>query len=139
MNLGQVTETLLPNEKSSWLASKHGLDSAQTIILDGAALGAIYPDGLAKSGTLLAKNTSTNRYVPYDQAAVTNGVNVAAGYLYRSIDIRNKTGGTFHDSAAALLEHCSVDVAKLPRTAAETGGPHAAAVTALSGRITHRS
>lgn len=138
MKLAPITETLAVNEKHSWLASKHGLDSPGTIVLDGAALGAIYTAGLAKSGTLLAKNTSTGRYVPYDQATSANGLNVPAGFLYTSVDIRDGSGG-FVNSPASLLRHCQVITAKLPRTSSQTGGPHADAVTALAGNVIFRT
>jgi Bacteriophage lambda head decoration protein D len=138
MKLAPLTETLAVNEDHRWLASKHGTDATGTIVLDGAALGAVYTDGLAKSGTILAKNTSTGRYVPYDQATSANGLNVPAGILFTSIDIRNGTGG-FVNSPAALLRHGQVITAKLPRTSSQTGGPHADAVTAFGGRIIFRS
>jgi hypothetical protein len=130
MNLATRTETLTTIEAHAWLASKHGLDSPRSIQLDGAALGAIYTDGLAKSGTILARNTSTGRYVPYDQATSANGLNVPAGILYTTIDIRDGSGG-FVNSPASLLRHCQVITGKLPRTAVQTGGPHADAIAAL--------
>lgn len=139
MNLAVRTETLAVNEKHSWLASKHGTDSAASAdgLLDGAAFGAIYTDGLAKSGTIVAKNTSTGRYVPYDQATSANGLNVPAGFVYTSLDIRNGSGG-FINTPFSILRHCQVVTSKLPRSAAQTGGPHADAVTALTGRVIFR-
>lgn len=133
MNLATRSTTLTVTEDHSWLASRHGLDSARNCLIDGAAFGAIYADGLVKSGTILAKNTSTGKYVPYDQATSANGLNVPAGILYTTIDIRNGSGG-FVDSPAAILRHCQVITSKLPRSAAQTGGPHADAVTALSDK-----
>lgn len=141
MNLAVRTETLAVNEKHSWLASKHGTDSASGAdgLLDGAAFGAIYTDGLAKSGTIVAKNTSTGRYVPYDQATSANGLNVPAGFLYVSQDIRNPSSpGSFINTPFSILRHCQVVTSKLPRTSSQTGGPHADAITALAGRVIFR-
>jgi hypothetical protein len=134
MYLAPRTETLVPSEDHSWLRSKHGTDASDNIKIDGAAFGAIYTDGFVKSGTLVALNTSTSRYVPYDQATSANGLNVPAGVLYTTIDIRNGSGG-FVDSPAAILRHCKIIKSKLPRSTAQTGGAHADAVTALTGRI----
>lgn len=138
MNLAPVSETLAVNEKHDWLASKHGLDSPRSIMLDGTALAAVYTAGLAKSGTILALNTSTGRYVPYDQATSANGLNVPAGILYTSVAVKDGAGTAFNTPAAMLL-HCQVITSKLPRSSAQTGGPHADAVTALSGRIIFRT
>lgn len=138
MNLAPQSETLAVNETHSWLASKHGLDSPHSILLDGAALAAIYTDGLAKSGTILALNTSTARYVPYDQATSANGLNVPAGILYTSVAVKDGAGNAIN-TPASLLRHCQVLTTKLPRTSSQTGGPHADAVAALSGRIIFRT
>lgn len=133
MNLATRTTTYAVTEDHKWLASKHGLDSPRPCQLDGAAFGAIYTDGLAKSGTILAKNSSTGRYVPFDNAG-SNATNAAVGILYTTIDIRDGSGG-FVNSPASILRHCQVVTERLPRTSSQTGGPHANAVTALTDRI----
>lgn len=134
MYLSPRTETLAADEDHSWLRSIHGTDAPQAITLDGAALGAIFTNGFAKSGVLLALNTSTNRWVPYDQATSTNGLNVPDGILYTTKDIRDGSGG-YVNVIGAILRHCIVVKSKMPRTTSQTGGAHASAVTALSGRI----
>jgi hypothetical protein len=142
MNLAVRTETLAVNEKHSWLASKDGTNVAADAdgLLDGAAFGAIYTDGLAKSGTIVAKNTSTNRYVPYDQATSANGLNVPAGILYTSLDIRNPSSpGSFINTPFSILYRCQVRKSKMPRSNVQTGGPHADAIAALAGRVIFRA
>lgn len=131
MLLAPISESLVNGEDHSWLASKHGLDAPKGCMLDGAAWGAIYTDGIVKSGSILAKNTSTGRYVPYDQATSANGLNVAAGFLFTSIKISDGLGN-FFNSPAAILYHGQVYTALLPRSAAQTGGPHAEAVATLT-------
>lgn len=133
MNLNVRTETLATDENHSWLRSKHGLNAIPGAdkLLDGAAFGAIYTDGFAKSGTIVAKNTSTNRYVPYDQATSANGLNVAAGILTTTIDIRDGAGG-FVNTPFGIMRHGVVIKSKMPRTSSQTGGPHAEAVAALT-------
>jgi hypothetical protein len=68
----------------SWLASKHGTDAVGNAdgVLDGTARLAIYSGGFAKAATILAKNSSTGRYVPFDNAG-SNGTNTAVGTLLR--------------------------------------------------------
>jgi hypothetical protein len=57
MNLAVETETLATDQNMSWLASKHGTDAVGNAdgLLDGTALLAIYSDGFAKAGTILAR------------------------------------------------------------------------------------
>lgn len=131
MNLAVRTETLAINEKHSWLASKHGTDATRNTpkVLDGAAFGAVYTDGLAKSGTILALNTSTNKVVLYVDSGA-NGTGTPIGILYTSIDLRDGVGG-FVDTPASMLVHGIVYKAKLPRTNVQTGGPYAAAMSGL--------
>src|SRR4051794_23933245 len=133
MNLNPKAETLAQWESDLWLGSKDGLGTPKSIVIDGAALGAIYTAGLAKSGTLLAKHTGTGRYVPYDSATSANGLDVPAGFLYRSIDIRDGAGG-FVNSPAAILLRGFIRTTKLPRSTGQTGGLASAAKTALSNR-----
>ncbi len=136
MKLAPISETLVADENHEWLASKHGLDSTSPISLDGTTLGAIYTNGIIKSGTILAKNTTTGRFEPYNSAGA-NGTNIALGLLAFTVDVRNGSGG-YLNSPAALLRHGQVYEAKLPRTAAQTGGPHANAKTNLAGSVVFR-
>ena len=137
MKLAPINESLLNGEDHSWLASKHGTDTAHGKILDGTALGAIYPisgGGLAKSGTILALNTATNKLVPFDNATSANGLNVAYGILFTSVEISDGLGN-FLDTPCAVLKHGQVLTAKLPRTNVQTGGPHANAISGLTNII----
>lgn len=132
MSLSPVTESLIAGEDHTWLADKHALSTAASGLLDGAALAAIYTDGIAKSGTILAKNTTTKRFVPYDQATSANGLNVVAGILFTTKKVSNGIGGVFNIPGAVLLGGgVHIYLAKLPRAANLVGGPHADAVTAL--------
>lgn len=132
MHLAPVSESLVNGEDHSWLASKHGLDAPKDILLDGAALIAIYTDGIVKSGTILAIRTDTKKAVPFDNGTSTHGENVAAGILYTSIKVSDGLGNSF-DTPGAILYHGQVYTAKLPRTNSQTGGPHANAISGLTG------
>jgi len=113
MNLAVESETLATDQNMSWLASKHGTDATSNVdgLLDGAALLAIYTDGFAKAGTILAKNTSTGRYVPFDHAG-SNGTNTAVGILYTTVKVTNRAG-TAINTPFAMLRHGQVYTAKL--------------------------
>lgn len=138
MDLAVRTETLATDQNMSWLASKHGTDAASNAdgLLDGRALLAIYADGFAKAGTLLAKNTSTGRYVPFDNAG-SNGTNTAVGILYTTTKVTNNAG-TAINVPFSMLRHGQVYTAKLPRTSSQTGGPHANAISGLGSRVIFR-
>lgn len=139
MNLAVRTETLAVNEDHSWLASADGTNFAASAdgLLDGAAFGAIYTDGLAKSGTIVAKNSDTGRYVPVDAAAEDDDVDVPVGLVYTSQDIRDGSGG-FKNVPFSILYRCQVIKSKLPRSTSQTGGAHADVVAALAGRVIFR-
>lgn len=139
MNLDRVTKTIVPAEDMSWLANTHGLDTAKVGTLDGAAFAAIYPDGLAKSGTAVARLTATKKYVPYDNADVADYDDDAYGYLHKSVNLRHVYDGTVFDPQASILDHCIIKVAKTPRAANAVGGPHTAFRTATKGQIIHRT
>jgi hypothetical protein len=138
MNLTPRYETLAQNESHKWLGSKHGTDSPSPIVIDGAAFNAIYSDNMAKSGTIVAFDTSINRWVPFDNAG-SNGRNVAGGILYVTIDLRVNVIGASPSyqvsSPAAILRHGQVITPKLPRTSSQIGGPHANAISGLPNII----
>ncbi|MFI7608791.1 head decoration protein [Micromonospora sp. NPDC049366] len=118
-------------EDRSWLASAHGADATRTITLDPALFTAAthFPNGVLKSGTVLARVTATGLYGPYNNA-LANGQEVAAGHLFNSV--RMKTGGP--KRGAPLLEHGFVLESKLPAN----HGLDAAAKADLAGWIKYR-
>lgn len=102
-------------EDHSWLGSAHGTDATDSLTLDGALLGAIFADGLVRSGTVLGIVTATGRYTRYNDAGVA-GENVARYHLYTSVQLRETidTAGAFKNVGAAGLWHGQVVEAKLP-------------------------
>lgn len=129
MNLAVRTETLVVDEDHSWLRSKHGIEATRPIQIDGAAFGAVYATGFAKSGTIVAKNSSTGRWVPYDDDG-SNATDTAVGILFTTIDIRDGAG-SFVNAFGALMTHGVVVTSKLPRSAVQDGGPYAGAIADL--------
>jgi hypothetical protein len=133
MKLAPVNESLLNGEDHSWLASRDGIGFAHGKILDGTACGAIYPisgGGIAKSGTILALNTSTQKLVPFTESG-SNGTGTAYGFLFTSVEISDGLGN-FIDTPCAVLKRCQVYTAKLPRSATQVGGPYADAISGLT-------
>jgi hypothetical protein len=104
--------------------------------LDVAALNAaqIFPDGVVKSGLVLAKNTATQLLVPYI-AAGANGTGTPYGLLRASVPVTRLIGGTNRTKiGVAVLVHGVVAASKLPYTsgnAAAGGFADAAGKTAL--------
>lgn len=128
MNIVPITTTLAVDEKLAWLGSRHGIESADTIELDGAAFNAIYTDGVAKSGTIMGKITATGRYAPYNSGA-SDGSQTAVGVLAKTV--RTLEGTTVVNSPAPLMTHGKVITNNLPRGASAVGGYAAAVKTAL--------
>jgi hypothetical protein len=126
MDLTTRTETYAVGDPS-WLASRHGVDSTDSVTLDTSAftLGTHYPDGFFKSGLLLGKITATGKYGPYDNAAV-DGRQTLVGLLM--FTVHAPTDNTI-DPAGAMLVHGKVINAKLPVTI------DAAGITDVAGRI----
>lgn len=123
----------LPEDRS-WLGSAHGTTATKTITLDPTLFtaGTHYPNGYIPSGTLLGEVTaSPGVYGPYNDA-LSNGQNVAGGFLFNSTPIR--TGQTTK-VGAPLLEHGAVRVSKLPANS----GIDTAGRTDLAGRIIFRA
>lgn len=54
-------------DDTSWLASRHGVDSCESVTLDTSAFtpSIHYPDGFFKSGIALGKITASSKYGPY--------------------------------------------------------------------------
>lgn len=114
MDLSLREETYV-EEKQDWLGSAHGTDSTDPLTLDGALLGAIFADGIVRSGIVLGKVTATGRYARYDDSLST-GLEVASYLLYTSQRLRRyqDAAGAFKNVTAAGLWHGQVVESKLP-------------------------
>lgn len=113
-----VTKTDFGAEDRTWLGSAHGTDATRSITLEPAEFLTRWADGEVPSGVILAEETSTGLYVPYDPAfdsdPVTAGIqpdghDVAVGILYSHTKV---VAGRKH--GAALFEHGRVIEANLP-------------------------
>jgi hypothetical protein len=118
-------------ENFSWLASRHGVDSTDTITLNSAMFTTAFgtqgfiPSGVAL-GLITAAGATQGTYGPYDNAA-TDGRQVMAGHLMTTKSLK---GGAAR-LGAALLSHGKVRLSKLP-----TGhGVDAAGQADVAGRI----
>ena len=59
------TSTVFANkDQQDWLASDHGVTSADSITLDSAALLTAFPSGEVPSGVAVSRNTATGLYRP---------------------------------------------------------------------------
>lgn len=110
MDISPVATSYTP-EDNSWIASSHGLDTTETVTLDGA-VGFVpathFPTGVLPSGTALGKVTATGKYGLYDDAAV-DGRTVFVGFTVSNVAISaTKSVG------AAILTHGKVKESRLP-------------------------
>lgn len=125
MDLAIRKTTVTGLEDRSWLGSAHGTDSTQTITLDAALFtaGTHYPAGEIRSGTVLAKHSSTGLYGPYVSGGA-NGMGTARGHLFNTVAV---AAGNAH-IGAPLLDVGRVIESKLPAN----HGLDAGAKTALT-------
>lgn len=130
MDLTLSQQTFNVGERD-WLGSAHGTDRIRTVTLDvtnGFVAGTDYPQGYIPSGTVLAKNTSTNKYVKYANGGA-NGTGTAVGVLFT--DTRVIPLGASAASAtvvAPLMHHGDIVQSKLP----SSSGIDATSITALA-------
>lgn len=122
-------------EDRSWLGDVDGTQATKTITLATSLFTAAthFPNGVLKSGTVLAKVTAVgatqNMYGPYNDA-LSNGQQVAAGFLFNSVAM--ETGGP--NVAAPLQERGVIKPARLPAN----NGLDTAARTDLAARFIFR-
>lgn len=113
MDLKFETDATFVQDDKSWLASRDGIDIARSITLDLSLFTEAihYPNGFIPSGVTLGLVTATNRYGPYDNAAV-DGRTANKGHLLSSVVVKttNKTG----KAAGALYWRGIVREARLP-------------------------
>lgn len=115
MNLTPVTESW-GNEDLSWLGSAHGLEMADSITIDRAAMDAAWlADGVIPAGVILRRVNATGRWAPF---AAGDGV---AGILIGPV----MTGGAGNPQGA-VISHGQVIIAKLPATSGYGAGVAAA-------------
>jgi hypothetical protein len=123
-NLGLKVETDLVgfNDNQDWLASDHGVDTAFTVTLDGAACRAVFPSGVVPSGTPIGELAS-GLYGPGDAAGT--GGHVGAGHLLhtKNVGAAAPTAGQDHWPADCFW-HGAVIRSKLPVVADVTDRPH---------------
>lgn len=127
MSLSPKTTTYSASEDQSWLASSHGTQEMDSVTLDGASLGALFPTGVVPSGIPLKRDGATGRY----KAAIT--AEVPDGHLFTTCDL--SAGGAqavTSNSPASMIWHCQVIAAKVP---AYTGKTSVVAAHTTSGLI----
>ena len=101
MALGIRTESFGGGD-DSWMGSRHGVDTAQTVTLDASAF--TVTDDIVKSGYPVA--IEDGLAVPYDPTPTTG--NTLYGFVIGDHDTTNG------DTPAAVLERGRIKVAKLP-------------------------
>jgi len=132
MDLSVRTDGPYAPENFSWLGSRHGVESTDTITLvtDLFSGKPFYTDGYIPSGVAIAQITANGAtqgmYGPYDNAA-SDGRQTMSGHLMTTKSLK---GGADY-IGAALLSHGKVRLSKLP-----TGhGVDTAGQTDVAGRI----
>jgi Bacteriophage lambda head decoration protein D len=118
-------------ENFSWLGSKHGVDSTDTITLNTTMFNTTFgtqgfiPSGVAL-GLITAAGATQGTYGPYDNTA-TDGRQTMAGHLMTTKSIK----GAGARLGAAILNHGKVRLSKLPAG----HGVDAAGQADVAGRI----
>lgn len=113
MNLTPVTEAW-GNEDLSWLGSAHGLEMADSVTLDRAAMTAAWlTDGVVPAGAIVRRVNATGRYVPVGDVAADGDTGIIIGPV--------QTGAS-GNPVGAVIRHGEVIVAKLPATSGYAAG-----------------
>jgi hypothetical protein len=116
MDLSIRSETFV-QDSQKWLASKHGVDTAQGVTLDASKFSGMYPNDFIPSGTVVAKYAD-GKVGPYNPAA-SDASATAIGILLEAVPVHSGTS----TPSAALLKHCFVNADKMPfGTGATTKG-----------------
>lgn len=94
-NIAVETEEFLGNEDRRWLGTRSGADQCRSITLDVSTFIAAHVStkGAIPSGTILGLITATNKYGPYDPAAL-DGRQTGANclILFSTTKVGNGTG-----------------------------------------------
>lgn len=98
-------------DDQSWLGSRHGIGECASVTLDKSTFteATHYPDGYFKSGLALGFITASEKYGPYDNAAV-DGRATLAGFLFAPVPAPS----TDVDPVGAMLDHGKVVNDRLP-------------------------
>jgi hypothetical protein len=134
------TEEFL-DEDRRWIGDSKKIRADRTINLDPALFDAAqFPDGVVKSGTVLARRASGSRlWGPYDPAAdfdpvaagaQPDGLDTAGGFLFTTLRLRSG-GGV---ASGALYDNGAINVDRLP-VAAGAGALDADARVDLSAHF----
>ena len=123
-------------EDRSWLASADGTANLKSVSLAIPLFteATHYPDGVIKSGTLLAEATSgtyAGKYGPYDDAA-TDGRQTATGHLWNTTPVRTDSLAPTY-VGAPMQRWGVIDESNLPTN----HGVDAAAKVDLKGSFTY--
>ncbi|GGJ58852.1 head decoration protein [Glutamicibacter ardleyensis] len=116
------------SENRSWLRGPHGTEPGANanITLDIPAFAGLHPNGFIPSGILVGKITASEKFGPYDPAAV-DGTEAPAGFLFSSLPVAD--GQTV--VGGALFDHGYVNADRLPVDSGK-GALDEAARTALT-------
>lgn len=116
------------SENRAWLRGPHGTEPGANanITLDIPAFADLFPNGFIPSGTLVGKITASEKFGPYDPAAL-DGTETPAGFLFGSLPV--SVGQTI--VGGALVDHGYVNADRLPLSEGK-GALDEAARTALT-------
>lgn len=113
-NIAITTETFNKGSDKSWLGTRMGLRDMRSITLDISAFDAEHvANGYLPSGIALGIITATQKYGPYNDAAL-DGTQVLRGHLFEEVKIVN-SAATDADPGAALFWTGVVKLSKLPQ------------------------
>lgn len=116
-NLTTTVEVFAHKDNQDWLASAEGVDRADSVTIDAAAMLRAFPDGEVPSGCEISRDPGNGRYVPGVRAAsaalaapggvaatplTTGGSLPAATYSYR-VTARNSAGETLPSAAVSAI------------------------------------
>jgi hypothetical protein len=107
-----------PDDDHTWLGSKWGTDTAESVGIDATKLTATTHydprTGWVKSGIPLGKITASGLYAPYN-ASATDGTQVLAGFLLDMVQLQwDATGITTTTLGGNLLWQGNIVVANVP-------------------------
>lgn len=114
--LTPVIEHFGPGDQS-WLGSRRGVDTAQTVTLDATAVAGLVTSGYIPSGIPLAYNPTTRKHEPYNSGASGGTAYLAtlAGFLVADVPIVIAPGESgVGDIVAAMLDTGRILVNRLP-------------------------
>lgn len=113
-SIGITTETYAKGSDKSWIGTRMGLTTMRSITLDISTFDAEHvAGGYVPSGIALGIITATQKYGPYDDAAL-DGRAVLRGHLFEEVKIVTSAAAD-PDPGAALFWTGVVKLSKLPQ------------------------